>query len=93
MNTCNICGEVITEEIDLPALLDWWQKLIDDPTAPLPDVKLAHRCKPKERIPVAPIQANDVLSRRQDMKDRLARFAAHIREDLQRLQDQGPVSL
>lgn len=79
MNTCGICGEVITEEIDLNALLDWWEKLIDDPTTPLPDVKLAHRCKPKERMPVAPIEVKDALSRRQDMKDRLASFAAHIR--------------
>jgi len=79
MNACSICGELITEEIDLPALLDWWEKLIKNPATPLPDVKLSHRCKPKERLPVAPIQVKDAMSRRQDMKERAERYAAHIR--------------
>ena len=78
MKTCSLCGELITEEFDLDAFLDWWKKLIDEPTVPLPSVALAHRCTPTERMPVAPIQVKDALARRHDMKDRLARFKAHI---------------
>jgi hypothetical protein len=80
MKTCSTCGEPITEEFDLDAFLDWWEKLIDDPATPLPNVALAHRCEPKERMPVAPLQVKNALARRQDMKDRLARFKAHIRD-------------